>query len=111
MCPVSRRAFQRRRVDLRAIAGKEGRVHPHEEQAGQQEWQSVSEESIRGQHHDPRLDRLDDLQHLRFIQAVGNLPSNPGKQHERKDEQSAGQVYKHLRIDVGVASSVVGGSQ
>jgi hypothetical protein len=58
--------------------------------------------------HDDDLRRLDDLEHDRLVEAVGELTGDTGEQHVRQDEEPAGHIGQQLGIQLRIARGVIG---
>jgi hypothetical protein len=68
---------------------EQGRVQPHQEDAGQQDRHVRGREAPAGEQHDRDLEPLDEADQRRLVVLVGELSAGRREQQERQDEEGA----------------------
>ncbi len=98
--------------DLRqqaVLCGREERgVHAEHEEHAQQYGEVARHQPDGPERHDEDLDGLHHLDDARLVEPIGKLTRDAGEQEERKDEQPAGEIGQHLRVELRVDRAAEG---
>ena len=95
--PTSSSALQVLRQDRVLDRPEQRRVHAHQRERDEQQRRGCGSQKPTRRHHDRDLEQLDEADQARLLVLVGELAGGGRQQHERQDEDRAGEVDERVR--------------